>query len=816
MDENRIIKINIEDEIKQSYLNYAMSVIVSRALPDARDGLKPVHRRILYTMFEAGMRHDTPTKKSANVVGTALGRYHPHGQTSVYDALVRLAQPFSLRYPLVFGQGNFGSLDRDPPAADRYTEARLEQIADEMLADIKKNTVDFTPNYDESRQEPTVLPAALPCLLLNGSTGIAVGFTTEIPPHNLREIADAIAAYVDDEHISAEDLMRHVKGPDFPTGAAILGVEGIRKAYRTGAGKITVQSHYTIEERESGDRIIFTDIPFAKNKAELIKRLADKVVSGDIPSIKDIGDESNREGVRVVIELKKDANTQITLQKIFAGTDFRTSYSINMTALVNGRPKQLSLKEAIATYVEHRKSVITRRAQFELAEAEARAHIVRGLLIAIESIDEVIATIKASENPKEANKNLCARFGLDEIQAQAILDMRLQSLTGLELEKLQKELAELEKLIADLKDFLSKPERVLASIKETIIRIKEKYGDARRTEIVHAEAGIVAEEDLIEQEDMLVTLSTAGYIKRTPLSEFGVQRRGGKGKFGITLTKDDAPRQMFVGKTHDNVLFITSFGRSFIIKLYEIPQGGRTARGSSIKGVLPLESSEYISSVLRIDPAVAGKADASLFLATKNGKVKKTQWTKIASSAATKRGLRVITLAEGDEVIAGNIMDETQDVFLFSSEGKVLRFPYASVRDMGRAAAGIGGMKIKDEVAIVNALAAGGDAGILLISSRGYGKRLAAGDVTPHGRNTGGMKAIAIDFPADTLMGAFVVEEDDTVSAITSQGKILRFGAASCPLMGRAARGVRVVSVDDNESVIRISRGQADGDEAEA
>ena len=805
MENEKIIRVNIEDEIKQSYLNYAMSVIVSRALPDARDGLKPVHRRILYTMFESGMRYDTATKKSANVVGSTLGRYHPHGQASVYDALVRMAQPFSLRYPLVFGQGNFGSLDRDPPAADRYTETKLEQISEEMLGHIRKNTVDFVPNYDESRKEPAVLPAALPCLLLNGSTGIAVGFTTEIPPHNLREIADAIVAYIDNSDISTDELLQYVKGPDFPTGAVIRGIAGIRKAYQTGMGRITVQSHYTIEEKESGDRIIFTDIPFAKSKAELIKRLADKVNSGDITAIKDISDESNKEGVRIVVDLKKESNTQITLQKIFTTTDFRTTYSINIIALVHGKPKQLSLKDAIEVYVEHRKIVITRKAQFELTEAEKRAHIVRGLLIAISAIDEVVQLIKLSKNSKDAHAKLKSRFSLDDVQAQAVLDMRLQSLTGLELHKLEAELAELEKRIAYLKDFLASPQKILASIKETMIEIKEKYGDDRRTEILHAEADAIHEEDLIEKEDVLITLSNAGYIKRTPLSKFGVQKRGGKGKFGISLSKDDTPKHMLVGQTHDSVLFITTQGRSFIIKLYEIPLGSRTARGSSIKGVLPLASDESISSIVKI-PHFATDAK-SLFLATKGGKVKKIAWSAIAKSATTKRGIRVITLAENDEVIASSIVDDTQDIFLFSSEGKTLRFPFSAVRTMGRVAAGCGGMKFKNQnTKLINALASQKDETIMLITAQGYGKRLVTNEISPHGRNTMGVRAITVSTGShDCLVDAFITQDEDTVSAITAHGKVLRFIASSCGEMGRNARGVRVVSVDGDDRVISVS-----------
>lgn len=796
----RTIVVDIEREIKQSYLNYAMSVIVSRALPDARDGLKPVHRRILYAMYEMGLRHNTPTKKAARVLGDVLGKYHPHGQDSVYNALVRLAQDFSLRYPLIEGQGNFGSIDGDPPAAYRYTETRLAAISDEMLADIKKKTVDFRPNYDESQEEPVVLPAAIPSLLINGSTGIAVGFTTEIPPHNLREVAEAIVTLADNPDIHIEELIKIITGPDFPTAAIIRGKSGIYSAYKTGKGRITLQSHHEIETtKEGNERIVFTDIPYMKRKSEMIKHLADQVNNESISDIKDIRDESNREGIRVVVELKRHANTQLVLQRIFSLTDFQSNYSINFVALVNGRPRTLSLKEILQIHIEHRKEVIVRKTKFELEEATAKAHILRGLLIALHNIDQVIALIKESETPAIAKTKLMDSFALDEVQSQAILEMRLHRLTGLEVNKIQKDLDALEALIRELQAILGDDKKVMLIIKETITNIAKKYGDDRKTEIRESEALSISEEELIDEEDIVITLTESGYIKRTLLSEFGIQRRGGKGKFGLTLTKDDTLKHIYVGSTHDTVLFITSRGRTFILKLYQIPIGGRTARGQSIQNVLHLDKDEYISSLLHAPSFENENLLASIVLTTKQGKTKKVAWKNL-SGALTKRGIRIISLAEDDEVVGGVVTNEMQDIFIFSQSGRVLRFANRSLRSMGRTAGGVRGMKFKNETDTITSIYTGNDDTIfMLLSDKGYGKRLRALEVTPHGRNTTGVICMGVSEKTGPLMIAMPVETNSAVTAMTKKGKTLRVSTETCTIQGRAARGVSVITIDEDD-----------------
>ena len=816
---DRIIPVDIEHEIKQSYLNYAMSVIVSRALPDARDGLKPVHRRILYSMYELGLRHNTPTKKAARVLGDVLAKYHPHGQDSVYSALVRLAQDFSLRYPLIEGQGNFGSIDGDPPAAYRYTETRLAAISDEMLADIRKKTVDFRPNYDDSQEEPVVLPAAIPSLLINGSTGIAVGFTTEIPPHNLREVAEAIIALADNPDIHIDELIKFVKGPDFPTGAIIRGKSGIYAAFRTGNGRITLQSRHEIETTKDGnERIVFIDVPYMKRKSEMIRHLAEQVNNDAISDIKDIRDESNREGIRVVIELKRNANTQLVLQRIFSLTDFQSNYSINVVALVNGRPVTLSLKDVLQIHIDHRKEVIIRKTKFELAEAAARAHILQGLLIALRNIDEVIVLIRESETPADAKIKLIDKFALDDIQAQAILDMRLHRLTGLEVNKIQKELDALEVLIKELKSILSDPKKVIEIIKETITHIAKKYGDDRKTEIRESEALSISEEALIDEEDVVITLTESGYIKRTLLSEFGIQRRGGKGKFGLTLTKDDELKHVYVGSTHDTVLFITSRGRTFILKLYQIPIGGRTSRGKSIQNILSLEQDEYISSLLHAPSFEEENSQASIVLTTKKGKTKKVTWSNL-SGAKTKRGIRIISLADGDEVVGGVVTNEMQDIFIYSQSGRVLRFSSKSLRSTGRNAAGVGGMRLKTaDDTITSVYTGNNDTLFMLLTDKGYGKRLRASDVTPHGRNTTGVICMGVNEKTGLLMVAMPVEESSAVTAMTKKGKTLRVSTDTCTIQGRAARGVSVITIDEDDrltSAVVTSDSDTDTDEQE-
>lgn len=797
----KIIPVDIEHEIKQSYLNYAMSVIVSRALPDARDGLKPVHRRILYSMYEIGLRHNSPTKKAARVLGDVLAKYHPHGQDSVYNALVRLAQDFSLRYPLVEGQGNFGSIDGDPPAAYRYTETRLAAISEEMLADIKKKTVDFRPNYDESQEEPTVLPAALPSLLLNGSTGIAVGFTTEIPPHNLREIADAVVALADNPDLPVEELIKIVKGPDFPVGGIIKGTRGIYSAFKNGNGRITIQSRHVIEQaKDDSERIVFIDIPYMKRKSDLILQLAEQVNNENISDIKDIRDESNREGIRVVVELKKNTNTSIVLQRIFSLTEFQSNYSINFVALVKGRPHTLNLKDMLQIYIDHRKEVILRKTKFELDEAEARAHILRGLLVALHNIDEVIVLIRESETPAEAKEKLIANFGLDEIQAQAILDMRLHRLTSLEVNKIERELLSLEELIKELNQILQDPQKVIDIIKETILEIAKKYGDERRTEIQEGEALSISEEELIDEEDVVVTLTDSGYIKRTPLEKFGVQRRGGKGKFGLSLTKGDELKHVYVGSTHDTVLFITSKGRAFILKLYQIPMGSRTSRGQSINHLLTLADEEYISSLLYAPAFDTEESEKeAIVLAAKSGKTKKVAWQNL-SGAVTKRGIRIMTLAEDDEVIGGVVASDMQDIFMFSQSGKVLRFSSESLRSMGRTASGVGGMKLKKEDDCITSIYTGNDESIFIVlSEKGFGKRLRASDIHPHGRNTSGVVCMGINQKTGKLVVATPVEEHSFVTAMTKKGKTLRVPAKTCAVQGRAARGVSVITIDEDD-----------------
>lgn len=812
---NNIILIDVEKEVKQSYLNYAMSVIVSRALPDARDGLKPVHRRILYSMLEIGLRHNTPTKKVSRILGAVLANYHPHGPDSVYNALARLAQDFSLRYPLVHGQGNFGSIDGDPAAAYRYTEAKLSAISEEMMADIKKDTVDFMLNYDESQKEPTVLPAALPSLLVNGAMGIAVGFTTEIPPHNLREVSDAIVALADNPEITIEQLMKFIKGPDFPVGGIIRGTSGIYNAFKTGNGKITIQSHHTIETIKDSERIVFTDIPYTKRKAEIISHLADQVNNSLITDVRDIRDESNRKGIRVVVELKKNANTHLVLQRIFTLTDFQANYSINFVALVDGKPQTLPLKRTLEIYIEHRKNVVFRKTQFELNEAQARAHILRGLLIALHNIEEVIKLIRESENPAIAKSRLMSHFSLDDIQTQAILDMRLHRLTSLEVHKVQQELASLELLIKKLESILADPQKVLNIVKENIQDIAKKYGDDRRTEIQESEALAISEEALIDEEEVVVTLSASGYIKRTSLSAFGVQKRGGKGKFGILLTKDDELKHIYVGSTHESVLFVTSKGRAFILKLYQLTTGTRTSKGQSIKNILKLDNNEHISSLLHA-PAFLKQEEnnTSLVLATKNGKTKKLAWNNL-SGAVTKRGIRIIGLAENDEVIGGVVATNIQDIFLFSSKGRTLRFSSEVLRFIGRTAAGVGGMKTKSDDYITGVHVGDKDTVYMLLSSKGYGKRMHASEITPHGRNTSGVICMKINDKTGNLIISLPVTEHNTITVMTKKGKTLRASVNTCAIQGRTARGVSIITVDDEDKLISamVSDEHSDPDE---
>ena len=717
--DGKIIERDIDKEMRTAYIDYAMSVIVSRALPDARDGLKPVHRRILYAMHEDGITSDKPYRKCANTVGSVLGRYHPHGDSSVYDAMVRLAQDFTMRYPLVDGHGNFGSVDGDSPAAMRYTEARMSKIAESMLTDIEKNTVDFMPNYDDRLQEPTVLPARIPALLVNGSSGIAVGMATNIPPHNLSEVIDGIIKVIDNPEITIEELMETIKGPDFPTGATILGKQGIKEAYTTGRGKITMRGEAEIEEM-SGNRqkIIITSLPYQVNKAKLVKTISDLVKEKKIEGISEVRDESDRkEKTRVVIELRRDANARIILNQLYKHTQLQETFGAIMLALVDGEPKILTLRQCLDCYINHRKVVILRRTKFELDKALARAHILEGLKIALDNIDEVISIIRSSyDNPKE---RLMERFGLSDIQAQAILDMRLKTLSGLQREKIEDEYNELMKLIAHLRDILSSETLVYDIIKEELLEIKDKYGDDRLTKIVAAEGEFVAE-DLIKEEQTVVALTHFGYIKRMPIDTYRSQRRGGKGITGIATREEDFVKQIFTASTHDTILFFSNKGKLYKLKGYEVPEAGRTAKGTAIVNLLSLDPGEKISAVIPIQNFAEGKY---LLMATKNGLIKKTALTEYNSSRTT--GLQGITLKDDDELITVRLTDGEDNVVLVTREGMCITFDEKDVRPIGRVAQGVIGIRLSDEDEVIGmeSVIAGGKATLLAITENGFGKR---------------------------------------------------------------------------------------------
>ena len=718
LSENRVVDVNIEDEMKKSFIDYAMSVIVSRALPDVRDGLKPVHRRILYSMHELGLTPDKPFRKSARIVGDVLGKYHPHGDSSVYDAMVRLAQDFSIRYTLVEGHGNFGSIDGDAAAAMRYTEARMSRIATEMLADINKDTVDFMPNFDETLKEPTVLPAKFPNLLVNGSSGIAVGMATNIPPHNLGEVIDGVIALIDDPDISLEEMMEHIKGPDFPTGGIILGTQGIKEAYATGRGRVVTRARTTIEELPNNrSRIIVTEIPYQVNKAKLIEKIAELVRDKKIEGISDIRDESDREGMRIVIEIKKDANPNIVLNYLFKHTQMQETFGVIMLALVDGEPKIMGLKEVLSHYISHQKDVLIRRTRYDLDKAEARAHILEGLLIALDHIDEVINIIRSSRTVQIARDSLMERFGLSERQAQAILDMRLQRLTGLEREKLEGEYAELKNTIQYLKDILANDFLQYKIIKEELSAIKAKYNDDRRTDITFA-PGEIDIEDLIDEYDVVVTLTHRGYVKRTPLSTYKSQKRGGKGITGLQTRDEDFVQDIFVTSTHKSILFFTSTGRVYLLKAYEIPEAGRQARGTAIINLLQLMPGERIEAVFPVDDI---EDEKYLVMATRKGFIKKSPIKEFKN--IRKSGLIAITLRDGDELVGVELTNGKQEIMLASHKGMAIRFNEADVRSMGRAAMGVKGMELDEDDYIIGMQLITEGSYVLTISENGYGKR---------------------------------------------------------------------------------------------
>ena len=808
--EENIIQRDIENEMRTAYIDYAMSVIVARALPDVRDGLKPVHRRILYTMHEDGFTPDKPYRKCATTVGDVLGRYHPHGDSSVYDALVRMAQDFSLRYMMVDGHGNFGSVDGDPPAAYRYTEARMSKIAVNMLTDIEKNTVDFMPNFDDRLQEPTVLPAKIPALLVNGSSGIAVGMATNIPPHNLTEVINGIIKIIDEDEVTDEDLMSVIKGPDFPTGATILGREGIKQAYTTGRGKITLRAEAEIEEMSGNkQRIIVSSLPYQVNKAKLIEHIADLVKEKRLEGISAIRDESDRKDkVRIVIELKRDANPQVVLNQLYKNTQMQDTFGIIMLALVNGEPKILTLRQCLDYYIEHRKNVVLRRTKFDLDKAEARAHILEGLKIALDNIDEVIAIIRAAYD--DAKERLMERFGLSEIQAQAILDMRLKTLSGLQREKIEEEYNELMKLIAYLKEVLSSETLVYGIIKDELIEIRDKFGDERLTKIVAAE-GDIDVEDLIKEEQSVIALTHFGYIKRMPIDTYKSQKRGGKGITGIATREEDFVKQIFTASTHDTILFFSNKGKLYKLRGYEVPEAGRTARGTAIVNLLSLDAGEKVSAIIPIQNFAEGKY---LLFATKNGIIKKTSLTEYNS--ARKTGLLSITLKEDDELIDVRLTDGEDNVVLVTKGGMSITFDEKDVRPMGRVSQGVIGIRLgkDDEVIGMESIIAGANATLLAITENGFGKRTELDEYRVQTRGGKGVITYKVTPKTGNIVGIRIVEETDDVMLITDTGTIIRINVSEISILGRSTQGVTLMRTNEGRvvSIEKVTEKEEEND----
>ena len=798
--DGKIIEKDIEKEMREAYIDYAMSVIVSRALPDVRDGLKPVHRRILYAMHEDGITSDKPYRKCANTVGSVLGRYHPHGDSSVYDAMVRLAQDFSMRYMLIDGHGNFGSVDGDGAAAMRYTEARMSKISEYMLTDIEKNTVDFMPNYDDRLQEPTVLPARIPALLVNGSSGIAVGMATNIPPHNLTEVINGIIKIIDEDEVTDEDLMGVIKGPDFPTEGIILGIEGIKQAYKTGRGKITLRAETEIEEMSGNkQRIIVSSLPYQVNKANLIKTISDLSKEKKVEGISECRDESDRKDrVRVVIELKRDANPQVVLNQLFKHTQMQTTFGIIMLALVNGVPKVLTLRQCLDCYIDHRKNVILRRTQFELDKALARAHILEGLKIALDNIDEVIEIIRNSYD--DAKERLMERFGLSDIQAQAILDMRLKTLSGLQREKIEEEYNQLMALIAHLRDILNSEKLVFEIIKEELLEIKEKFGDERKTKIVAAE-GEIDLDDLIKEEQTVVALTHFGYIKRMPIDTYRSQKRGGKGITGIATREDDFVKQIFTASTHDTILFFTNKGKLYRLRGYEIPEAGRTAKGTAIVNLLSLDAGEKVSAVIPIQNFAEGKY---LLMATKNGLIKKTALKEYDSTRKT--GLQGITLKEDDELITVRLTDGEDNVLLVTRNGMCITFDEKDVRPIGRVSQGVIGIRLdeEDEVIGMESVIAGDKATLLAITENGFGKRTELDEYRVQIRGGKGVITYKITPKTGKLVGVRIATEEDDVMLITDKGTIIRIKVKDISVLGRSTQGVTLMRTNDGGRVVSM------------
>ena len=807
MQDKNLIDVNLTSEMKTSFIDYAMSVIVARALPDVRDGLKPVHRRILYGMNELGVTPDKPHKKSARITGDVMGKYHPHGDSSIYEAMVRMAQWWSYRYMLVDGHGNFGSMDGDGAAAQRYTEARMSKIALEMLRDINKNTVDFVDNYDASEREPLVLPARFPNLLVNGATGIAVGMATNIPPHNLGETIDAVKLMMDNPEATTRDLMEVLPGPDFPTGALVMGKSGIFKAYETGKDSIVLRSRTEIEVTKSGrERIVVTEFPYMVNKTKVHEHIVRLVQEKRIEGITAVRDESNREGVRFIIEVRRDASANVILNNLFKLTQMQTSFGFNMLAIENGVPKILSLRQILGAYIEHQKEVVTRRTVFDKEKAEARAHILEGLLIALDHIDEVIKIIRNSQTDAEAQAELMSKFKLSERQSQAILDMRLRRLTGLERDKIQNEYDDLVALIADLADILAKPERVIAIIKEELEEVKRKFGDARRTELMVGEVLSLEDEDLIEETDVLITLSNKGYIKRLDQAEFTAQKRGGRGVQGTGVKDDDFVRELVSTSTHDHLLFFTNKGRVYRLKGYEIPEYGRTAKGLPIVNLLKLDEGESIQTIINVEQDRSD--EAYLFFTTRQGLVKRTNVAEFSN--IRQNGLKALNLRDDDELINVFLTDGDTDVIIGTKYGYSVRFNESVVRNMGRTATGVRGVNLRDGDQVVGASVITDQDEVLIITEKGYGKRTMASEYPTKGRGGKGIKTANITEKNGALAGLMTVEGNEDLMIITNTGVMIRTGVANISQTGRSTQGVKVMRLDQDAKIVTFTTVQAD------
>lgn len=820
IDQDRILKIDIKQEMQSAYIDYSMSVIVARALPDVRDGFKPVHRRVLFGMDKLGNTSDKPYKKSARIVGDVLGKYHPHGDSSVYFALVRMAQPWSLRYPLVDGQGNFGSVDGDSPAAMRYTEARLSRIAEEMLRDIEKDTVDFTPNFDNTLEEPTVLPTRIPNLLVNGASGIAVGMATNMPPHNLSECIDASVALIDDRELTVEDLMQYIKAPDFPTGGIIYGFAGVKDAFETGRGRIVIRAKAEIEVDSTTGRetIVVSEIPYAVNKSELIKKIADLVEEKRLEGISNINDESDRAGMRIVIEVKRDANASVILNKLFKMTDLQSSFSVNNIALVNGRPQTLNLKQLLEAFVDHRHEVVIRRTRFDLAKAEERAHILEGLIIASDYIDEVVKLIRSSRTREEAKTRLMERFSLSEKQAQAIVDMRLGQLTGLDQDKLRNEYAEVEKMIAYYKEILADESVCMKVVKDELLEIKEKYGDERKTEIIYSSEEFNAE-DFYADDEMIITISHMGYIKRTPLSEFRAQNRGGVGAKGSNTREEDFIEYIYPASMHNYMLFFTQKGKCYWLKVYEIPEGAKNSKGRAIQNMLNIESDDKVNAFIRVKKLQDPEYNMShnLLFCTRKGVIKKTKLE--AYSRPRQNGVNAITIREDDQVIQVRLTTGDSQIIIANKNGRAIRFHESAVREMGRNATGVKGMTLDDNGDEVVGMICVNDPEketIMVVSEQGYGKRSLIEDYRITNRGGKGVKTLNITDKTGCLVAIKCVTDENDLVIINKSGITLRMKVADVRVMGRATQGVRLINLekrnDEIASVCKVLSESVDED----